>query len=127
MCRRDKPSQVIHELNYDDQWTTEYLVDELNYELLKKEYFDTNTGHLKRKYEQLAKELIYRIPVQSPCLPFIIHLNDLSSRVQYELANLEDTTMDYVIRTAIGRIFEAIDKRYFLINVRHLLHWELRE
>ena len=119
--------QILHAINDNDQWTTEYLVDELNYDLLKEEYFDTNTRHLERKYEQHAKELIYRIPVLSPSPPFIINLKDLSSRVQHELANLDEITLDYVIKAAIGRIFEAVDKRYLLISVRHLLQWELRE
>lgn len=107
----------------DELWTTEAIIDELFLCLMKiKERKKNSTTW---KYEQQAKQLIYKIPIHRPPPFFMIHLGDLTLRIKKELANLDEELLDYVMKEAIGRIFEQIDERYFLLSVRKLLRWKL--
>src|SRR5215510_2679886 len=97
-----------------EAWSTERLVDELFLELDNVKEIDEKSGLTKRKYEEQAKWLMYRIPVYSPAPAFIMNLSDIKKkRIEEELADLDDETLDYVLIETIGRIFEGIDQRYF--------------
>jgi hypothetical protein len=78
-----------------------------------------------RKYYEQAENLIYRIPTHKPIPSFFIELDDLSYKVKLELHNLEDKALNKVMREAIGKIFETVDERYFLLSVKKLLRWEI--
>jgi hypothetical protein len=108
-----------------DSWSTGRLIDELFLELDNVKKMDEKSGLTKRKYEEHAKWLMYRIPVYRPAPPFIVNLSDLSTRIKEELADLDDETLDYVLKESIGRIFESIDQSYFRLSVRRLLKWEI--
>jgi hypothetical protein len=108
-------------------WSTERLIDELFLELDNVKEIDENSGLIKRKYEEQAKWLIHRIPVYRPAPPYIINLSDLSTRIKEELADLDNKTLDYVLKGSISRIFEGIDQRYFRLSVRQFLKYELGE
>ena len=108
-----------------EAWSTERLVDELFLELDNVKEIDEKSGLTKRKYEEQAKWLMHRIPVYRPAPAFIINLSDLSTRIKEELADLDDNTLDYVLKETIGRIFEGIDQRYFRLSVRRFLRWEI--
>jgi hypothetical protein len=68
---------------------------------------------------------MYRIPVFRPPPVFVIYLKHLDNRLKKELATLDKESKDYVIKEAICRIFEQIDKRFFLLSVKSLLKWRL--
>jgi hypothetical protein len=117
----------------DAVWSTEAIVDELTITLRETKTFfclinksDVNLGTLLRSlYEAQAKYKMYRILVFRPYPGFIIHLKHLDYYLKKELTGLDKETLDYVIKEAIGRICEGIDKRYFLLSVKPLLRWRL--
>ncbi|HEU4447658.1 MAG TPA: hypothetical protein VFR94_23490 [Nitrososphaeraceae archaeon] len=49
----------------------------------------------------------------------------MDDRLKRELANLDRESKDYVTKEAVGRIFELVDKRFFLLTVKPLLKWRL--
>ena len=108
-----------------EAWSTERLIDELFLELDNVKEIDEKSGLTKRKYEEQAKWLMHRIPVYRPAPPFIINLSDLPTRIKEELADLDNKTLDYVMKESIGRIFEGIDQCYFRLSVRRFLQWEI--
>jgi hypothetical protein len=106
--------------------STERLTDELFLELDNVKEIDENSGLIKRKYEERAKWLMHRISVYRPAPPFIVNLSDLTTRIKEELADLDDETLEYVLKESISRIFEGIDQRYFRLSVRRFLQSEIR-
>jgi hypothetical protein len=109
-----------------EPWSTGRLIDELFLELDNVKEIDEKSGLTKRKYEEQAKWLMHRIPVYRPVPAFIINLSHLDSkRIKEELADLDNKTLDYVLKESIGRIFESIDQRYFRLSVRRFLKWEI--
>lgn len=113
----ESPSAAV--LQKKEIWTIEAVIDELSLCLIK-----TRDGSV-RKYEQQARRLIYKIPIYRPTPFFIVDIADLTSTLKQELSRLEEESLEYVMREAIGRIFEQVDERYFLLNVRPLLRWKL--
>jgi hypothetical protein len=108
-----------------EAWSTGRLIDELFLELDNVKEIDEKSGLAIRKYEEQAKWLMHRIPVYRPAPPFIINLSDLSTKIKKELADLDNKTLDYVLKESSGRIFEGIDQRYFRLSVRRFLKWEI--
>jgi hypothetical protein len=104
------------------QWTTQRLIDELFLCLMRAKGEADST---KRKYEEQAKYLIYRIRLHRPPPYFIVNIKDLSHKIKEELASLEEKSLNNVMNEAIGRIFEQIDERYYLLSVKRLLKWKL--
>jgi hypothetical protein len=100
-------------------WTLDKLKQEVYLDL------KIRSGQIERKYEDQAKDLIHKIPVYKPIPNFIVNLADVSDRVKIELSSLDSKPLNDVMKEAIGRIFENIDERYFLLNVKKLLKWEL--
>jgi len=86
---------------------------------------NTGTGVLRRLYEEQARYKIYRIPVFRPPPAFVVYLKHLDDRLKKELASLDKQTKDFVMKEAIGRIFEQVDKRFFLLSAKPLLKWRL--
>jgi hypothetical protein len=83
------------------------------------------TGVLRRLYEEQARYKMYRVPVFFPPPIFVVYLKHLDDRLKKELANLDRQSKDFVIREAIGRICEQVDKRFFLLDAKPLLKWRL--
>lgn len=103
-------------------WTTNTLEEELYLDLMQ-----VRNGDFNRKYHEQAKYLIDRIPIYRPIPRFVVKLEDLRYRVKAELQDLALESLDDVMKEAIGKIFENIDEKYFLLNVKRLLGWELVE
>jgi hypothetical protein len=83
----------------------------------------------KRLYEQQAIYKIYRIPVFQPPPVFVIHLKHLDKSLKKELSSLTGETKNLVIREVVERIYEKVDRRFFLLSVKDcdLLHWRLEK
>lgn len=81
----------------------------------------------KRKYENKAQYLIYRIPVYRPTPYFIINQSDLHYSLVRELVSLNDIHLDKLIKEVISHIFESINKNYFLLSIKkyNLLRWKI--
>jgi hypothetical protein len=104
-------------------WSPEKLKEKLYLQLIS---IKTNK---ESKYEKQARELIYKIPVYHPTPYFIINQSDLSPRLIEELAELDDTSLDAVIKEVISWIYEPINIDYFLLSIkrRGLIRWEIEQ
>lgn len=107
-----------------EQWTTQRLVDELFLCLIDSR---GNSNDNLRKYGEQARYLIYRIPIYRPAPSFRISRSDLTDRLVKELESLDRESRKEVLKDAADRIFEGINKRYYLLSVRDLLSVELTE
>lgn len=96
-------------------WTTDFDIQRLKHELAT---FEVNG---KRLYCEQAQQLIYRIPVHRPTPLFKISWSHISQQMQRELERLDKITLKFVLRQAVGRIFEDIDCSYYHISVSKLL------
>lgn len=84
---------------------------------------NTGTDVLRRFYEEQARYKMYRIPVFCPPPVFVVYLKHLDEGLKKELSNLDRESKDLVMKEAISRIFEQVDKRFFLLSVKPLLKW----
>ena len=78
-----------------------------------------------RLYEEQARYKMYRVPIFHPPPVFVVHLKHLDDRLKQELSSLHRENKDDVMKEAIDRICEGIDKRFYLQSVRSLLKWRL--
>jgi hypothetical protein len=113
------------EADVEGLWTTSRLIDETYLELMRAGRIHGTSS--TKKYQSQAKYLMYRIPVFRPTPPFNVNVIDLTPRLRQELERLDDESLDSVMKEAMGRIFENINERYFLLSVKKLLKWELLE
>jgi hypothetical protein len=65
------------------------------------------------KYVNQALRLWKWIPISKPTPKFIINISDLTPRILLELKTLDDRTYDYVVKLAVGQIFEIINPKYY--------------
>jgi hypothetical protein len=82
-------------------------------------------GVLRRLYEEQARYKMYRIPIFYPPPVFVVYLKHLDDRLKEELADLDKESKDFVMKEAISRICEQVDKRFFLLSAKLLLRWRL--
>ncbi len=113
------------EADFEEHWTTSRLIDETYLELMRAVRIH-GTSSVK-KYQDQAKYLMYKIPVYRPSPSFNVNVIDLTPKLRQELESLDDESLDSVMKEAIGRVFENINERYFLLSVKKLLKWELLE
>jgi hypothetical protein len=135
---RRRPEQ-LDEL---EGWTLSYIIDEMCFQLIDvkltfcmltdldkearmEDLRNLGRGVLRRLYEEQARYKIYRIPVFRPPPVFVVHLKHLDDRLKKELATLDKNSRDFVMKEAIGRICEQVDKRFYLLNAKPLLKWRL--
>ena len=107
-----------------EYWTIDRLKEELYLHLMKVTEKD---GPHRMKYQEQAKYLMYRIPVYRPIPSFTINVQDLTEKLKSELESLDYKSLNDVLKEAIGRIFEGINERYYLLSVKKLLKWKLVE
>lgn len=86
---------------------------------------NNGNGVLRRLYEQQAIYKMYRMPIYRPPPVFVVYLKHLDDRLKQELAKLDKWSKDYVMKEAIGRIFEHIDRRFYYLSAKPLLDWRL--
>ena len=147
MAVSSSPTTHIPEEEHQIHWSLACIVDELIISLLEtkavfcminsnKGFSDhkwveeanrcnNGNGVSRRLYEQQAIYKMYRMPIYRPPPVFVVHLRHLDYRLKQELAKLDKWSKDYVMKEAIGRICEQVDKRFFLLSVKSLLKWRL--
>ena len=103
------------------------MMNGLTTEVRKLDLKNLGRGVRRRLYEEQARYKMYRIPIFRPPPIFVVHLKHLDDRLKQELSTLHSENKDDVMKEAIGRIFEQIDKRFFLLSVKPLLQWRLEE
>jgi hypothetical protein len=134
-------------LDDSEVWSVAAIVDKLTISLLdtksvfcmissNKGFSDTKwveeanrcnngNGVPRRLYEQQAIYKMYRMPIYRPPPVFVISLKHLDYRLKQELAKLDKWSKDYVMKEAIGRIFDHIDMRFYFLSAKPLLEWKL--
>ena len=86
---------------------------------------NNGNGVLRRLYEQQAIYKMYRMPIYRPPPVFVVYLKHLDDRLKQELAKLDKWSKDYVMKEAIGKIFELVDRRFYYLSAKPLLDWRL--
>src|SRR6476469_977391 len=106
-------------------WTTNKIIEEIHCDLISAKGKDG-----LRKYEEMAKFLLYRIPIwrnpeteykQPP--DFNIFLKDISFKVKEQLILFPKAEQISIVKEAVSLLFENLgqrEKEYFNKNVRHL-------
>jgi hypothetical protein len=113
-------------IDVDDIVTKNRLIDDLFLQMIRVRSMDPKNGVLKRKYEDQARFLLFRIPVYRPTPFFTLYYSDiLDDKIKQELAAQNDTELDDVMRAVIGRVFECVNERQFNLSVRKLLRWRI--
>jgi hypothetical protein len=106
-----------------EYWTIEYLVDKLFLRIAgTKEIVNHKDKKVTiYKYYNQAFRLLNWISIANPTPEFIINVSDLTPRIVTELKALGNETYNYVIRQAVGRIFENIDSKQYHISIARKL------
>jgi hypothetical protein len=104
-----------------DCWTEERIIDELFLQLAETKMIIQNSDKsiAVRKYYHQALALRRWIPIAEPAPEFVVNLSDLNARIILELKTLGDPY--YVLRQAVGRIFENTDFRQYHLSVARKL------
>jgi len=119
-------------------WTNECTIEEVYYDLVSVkieatalEYFGDHKTFHYRKYVAQARELIKWIPINIKPQPFKINISDLSPEVQqhleYEYKNSDEETFNYILRQAVGRIFESLAFRLYHRSIAKKLAVKLKK
>jgi hypothetical protein len=118
----DDKSSLINEevksIDVEELWSRECLVDELFLCLARKrEEITLSRGKTIRirSYYCQARELMKWLPIARPAPGFVINASDLSRKVIEELEVRADNPDDigYILRQAVGRIFENLNDDYY--------------
>jgi hypothetical protein len=117
---------TVDELQRDLYWTTEEITIDRGYYVDGQKSVKTLTV---RKYYRRAKELMKWIPIARPAPEFVINASDLSPKVIEELevradnsnSNSNSDTIGYILKQAVGRIFENIDFDQYHISIARSL------
>jgi hypothetical protein len=112
--------KVDHEI-----WSIECTIDELELDLSRAtEKITPSDGQgtrslTVRKYYQQAKDLAKWIPIARPVPEFVVNVKDLSPEVIRELEpRIDDLpTLGYILKEAVGRIFENLDHTYYHLSI----------
>ncbi|CAN5147078.1 hypothetical protein BH18THE2_BH18THE2_35780 [soil metagenome] len=112
----------VPKASQEEIWTTQCVIDELHCYLERLRDKDNN-----KKYEEQARRLIYKIPIHRPAPTFIVNKTDLCTRLIIELLAYPEEARNEILKSAVGRIFENIDERYYIQSVKRLLSVELCE
>jgi hypothetical protein len=107
-------------------WNTYKTIEELHYNLISAKREDD-----LRKYEEMARFLLYRIPLwrnpesENKHPPdFIIYVKDISAKIKEQLLSFPKEEIVAIVKEAVSILFEnlgAKEKEYFNKSVRHLL------
>ena len=80
-----------------------------------------------RKYYSQARDLMKWIPIAKPSPPFIIYLSDLTPQIKNEFKQLAVSTLQYVLKQAVGRLFENLDFKGYHLSIARSLTARLEE
>jgi len=107
-----------------DFWTLEYIVDKVFLGLVQvKEtvFYEGKEIHVRKYYTQ-ARKLYKWIPIAKPSPAFVVYISDLTPEINNEIVAIDsEDTLTYVLKQAVGRIFENLDfDNYHLSIARNL-------
>jgi hypothetical protein len=106
-----------------EYWTEQCLIDELFLQLARTKQTIKHNNNDKsitiRKYYNQALILRPWIAAANPTPKFVINLYDLTPKIIAEIKTLSDPK--YVLKEAVGRIFENIDFRQYHLSISKVL------
>jgi hypothetical protein len=120
------------------EWTRNCLVERFKYELamvIENDPTDLNDPTAQsniekplnnRKYYNQAHSLL-RIGAFKPTPFFMIYLSDLSQRLVKELHGLDNSDRQFVMKQAVGRIFEDINQELYHNSISRVLKVKLQK
>jgi hypothetical protein len=121
----------------EDLWTPNYLIDRLKQHLAtvivvqqssRKEDYENNLQSKKvfdsRKYYNQAHDYL-KIGAFKSVPSFPVHISDLSSKFVRELSEIGREDRKFVLKQAVGRIFEDINSRLYHDSVSRVLEVKL--
>ena len=126
-----------------NEWSNSYLVDKLKQHLatieLSKSKIETdllNSGSERfntyfclisnRHYVNQAFHYL-KIGILRPIPEFLVSLSDLTPKLIQELANLDKKERYFVLKQAVGRIFEDINSELYHNSISRVLNVRLVE
>jgi hypothetical protein len=124
LCKSSIQQRNITDGEDREYYTIEYLLDKLFLELVStREIIIANEGRRVtiRKYYHQALRLWRWIPITKPIPIYIVNLADLTPRTAIELKTLDKLEGNYLMKNAVGRIFENIDYRSYHMNIARRL------
>ncbi|MFZ0329440.1 MAG: hypothetical protein WAL66_19275 [Nitrososphaeraceae archaeon] len=112
----------INQTADEDYWTISYLIDTLKKELalMKKLAINGETIFDCRKYYDQAHHFL-KIACFRPVPSFPIYLPDLNPKIIKELYHLDAHDRGYVLKQAVGRIFEDVNSDIYHYSVSRIL------
>ena len=118
------------EVNEHDAWTTNYLIDRLKQHLATFEIpvapnNDERIFDNRKYYQQAHKSLFFG--ALKPVPPFVINLSDLTHKIIKELHDLDNESRRYVLKQAVGRIFEDINSDLYHNSISKVLEVKLKD
>ena len=114
-------------ISNQEDWTTEYIVDRLFFEMTEstddaqgwEDY--QHKGQRKKYYARALDAIKMAAGIPSPI--FVINTSDLTARLQNELSELKDDSLDYVVTEAIGRVCENVNSKLYHLTLKKCLGW----
>jgi hypothetical protein len=97
------------------------MTDGLTKEVRAYDSKNQGSGVIRRLYEEQARYKMPRMPVFRPPPTFVVHLKHLDDKIRQELASEDKTSRDFILREAVGRIFEQVNERYYLLSAKRFL------
>ncbi|HZD36724.1 MAG TPA: hypothetical protein VE130_16080 [Nitrososphaeraceae archaeon] len=118
------------DINDDPQYTLAAIEDEIVYSLYGATTLFLHEGnkifHIRQKYVEQAKIILFRINVFQPIPVFVINLSDLSPSLKRELKQIMrcPEILEEVVTNAVARILEDVNPKYFRVSgVRRNIIW----
>jgi hypothetical protein len=115
-----------------DSWSLNYLIDAMKKHLanVKQSLINVDEGcdnkervESRKYYDQAYKML--KIGAFRPALPYIIFLRDLTPKIIKELYYLDVDRRSYVLKQAVGHIFEDVNSDIYHNSVSRVLRVQL--
>ncbi len=139
----EKPEDKRNGSSLEDEWSDSYLVDNLKQHLATVELsksktqtdlLDTPNDKFNEKFCLISNRHYVnqafhylKIGILSPVPEFLISLSDLSPKLVKELALLDKETREFVLKQAVGRIFEDINSKLYHNSISSVLNVRLVE
>jgi hypothetical protein len=133
---------ILPDITTRELWTEERLIEEiflklaLTKQIIKHHHIDEGNndvtipnhcyGFTTYKYYNQARILRQWIPISKPAPKFVVDASDLTIRLIIELKALGEDGAQYVLKEAVGRIFENIGARQYHLSIARNLEVVLK-
>jgi hypothetical protein len=124
------PERKLAEENVEN-WTIEYIVDRLFFEMLELKddaqgWEDYQHKGQREKYYSRAHDAIKMAAGRPPPI-LIVNTSDLTIRLKRELSELKVDTLDYVVTEAIGRVCENVNPKLYHLTLKKCVGWRFED